>query len=492
MKTELSYRPTCYEQLIIDLTKNPDANLLYENYPEFKKRGHSKEEFEAWAAYSKFSLFVTQFGGNDNTKKEYQKAALELLQKGVSLSDELNQKWFQASEKIGKNKTFAPCEALAAEYVIPQYRFFPEEIAAFKQAEEQGRVKSAVLKYSDRYGQKTAFCYPYLNIPANEGGRPDILVAFSGHQQTGCWFVEAVYHYLKNKIARYKKEGLNCEKIVDRLLEQPLYVASLGMTDNQGLTDWNPRFVFRQKHEYGMYFRHMAFGGLPLGLINKLSMLEVKDTSTEENIGFIIDTLKHYKLNDVNLILLGYPVYQWRTMVEFAKGFAKRIDVPDVYLRIADIPTKRNAGDITQTRFLSYDSLEMQGLDLISNCIANPFRQTEGENAARFPLPDGGKFPEAMKPLLQLALGYSYKNIPHELCGTNEDVALILKLNRSLMLLQHDKGYSGEVQDRQQMQLAIQTNKNLIAAGFTTQELISQADFLSEKEFYEALVDLYC
>lgn len=220
-------------------------------------------------------------------------------------------------------------------------------------------------------------------------------------------------------------------------------------------------------------------------------MLEVKDTSTEENIGFIIDTLKHYKLNDVNLILLGYPVYQWRTMVEFAKGFAKRIDVPDVYLRIADIPTKRNAGDITQTRFLSYDSLEMQGLDLISNCIANPFRQTEGENAARFPLPDGGKFPEAMKPLLQLALGYSYKNIPHELCGTNEDVALILKLNRSLMLLQHDKGYSGEVQDRQQMQLAIQTNKNLIAAGFTTQELINQADFLSEKEFYEALVDLY-
>ena len=97
-----------------------------------------------------------------------------------------------------------------------------------------------------------------------------------------------------------------------------------------------------------------------------------------------------------------------------------------------------------------------------------------------------------MKPLLQLALGYSYKNIPHELCGTNEDVALILKLNRSLMLLQHDKGYSGEVQDRQQMQLAIQTNKNLIAAGFTTQELINQADFLSEKEFYEALVDLYC
>lgn len=488
---KLAYVPTCYEQVVIDLIENPDSCPDYKDYPEFAKRGHSENEFNAWIWHSKMSLYVAGFNGNDNAKKDYIKAALTLLRKAKKNDPKTIESWYEASEKIGKIKCFALCEAVASEFTIPAYRLFPEEIEAFKNAEEQGRVKDAVLKYTDQYGEKTAFCHPFYNVPANEGGRPDVFIAFSGHQQTGCWFVEIIYNYLWNKINKANNSGLSKSEIVQKLLDEPLYLGSLGMTDNQGLTDWNPEFLFRKDHEYGMYFRHMAYGGLPAALRNKLSMLEVKDTSTAENIAFIISTLKHYGLDNVNLILVGYPVYQWRTMVEFAKGFAKRTDAPNVHIRIVDIPTKKDSGDITETRYLSYDSLEMQGLDLISNCIANPFRQTTGEDAARFPLPDGGSFPEEMKPLLQLALGYSYKNIPHELCGTDETVALVLKLNRSLMLLEHDKGYSGTVQDKQQKELADATNCKLIAQGLTTPELIADESFVSEKKFYAALVDFY-
>lgn len=485
-----NYAPTCYEQVIIDMVKNPNKVFEFDEYPEFEKRDHSWQEFEAWVKYSKFSMLIAGFAGNDNQKKNYMKTLIQTL-RDSELDDNNLQ---EASKAIGKSyagiDSLSVCEFLAYDIDIPQYHFFPQEIKAFQKAEEQGRVTNAVLEYSDQYGSKTAFCYPYLDIPANEGERPDVLVVFSGHHQSGCWAVEAIYHYFKNKILKFRNAGLNDEEIVEKMLQQPLYIASLGKTDNQGVTDWDPNFLFRKDHEYGMYFRHLAYGGIPKSLCDKLSMLNVNDTSTEENIGFLIETLKHYGLDNVNLILLGYPVYQWRTLVEFTKGFSQR-ETPNVYIRVADIPTKKDNGDITETRYLSYDRLDMQGLDLISNCIANPFRETSGENAKRFPLEAGGAFPEEMKPLLQLALAYSYKNIPHELCGTDEQVALILKLNRSIMLLQHDTGYSGSVQDHQQLKLAEKTNENLISQGLTTAKIISQAETMTEKEFYKALVALY-
>lgn len=493
----LGYKPTCYEAIVIALKENPEISPKFADYPEFAKRGHSEKEFNDWVLHSRLSLYVSKFGGNDNAKKAYIQALIKFVN---AQTPENEAKRRQAAAAIGKDtEGIAVIEWSAASRPIPKYRLFPHELKALKKAEEFGRGKKVRLKYQDKFGEKEAFCYPYKKIPCNEGGRPDVIVAFSGHQQTGTKLVEAYYHYMHNA---YMKNIIPM-----------VFIASLGLTDNQGLTDWNPKFTFRKFHEYGMYFAHASFGGLPQGLLNDLQMEDVKDTSTEENIGFLIETLNRYNLSDVNLIFLSYPVYQMRTMTEFAKGFATRENAPNVHIRIADIAPKKfddedellsamaqdklsqqefySLYDFDTFRILSYDRFDAQLFDLISNCCANILLQTTGENATRFPLPNHENLPEELKPLLQLALAYSYKNIPHELCGTDETVALALKLSRSTMLRQHDCGYSGEIQDKQQMYYAVETNRKLLKEGLVSIELLTEGPDMKEDEFIYELFEFY-
>lgn len=497
-KNVLSYKPTCYEAVVIALKENPEISPKFTDYPEFALRGHSETEFYNWVMHSRLSLYLAGFGGNDNAKKAYYQALIKF----VSAQTEENlARLKETAIAIGKKPDeIAAVEWGAASSPMPKYRLLPNELKALKKAEEFGRGKKVVLKYQDKFGEKKAFCYPYKKIPVNEGGRPDVIVAFSGHQQTGTKLVEAYYHYMHHAFTETESMP-------------EVYIASLGLTDNQGLTDWNPEFTFRKSHEYGMYFAHAHFGGLPQRLLNKLRMDDIKDTSTEENIGFLIETLNRYGLSGVNLIFLGYPVYQMRTMTEFAKGFATRENAPDVHIRIADIEPKKfddedellaalakeklsqgefyDLFDFDTFRILSYDRFDAQLFDLISNCCTNILRQTEGENATRFPLPGREKLPEELKPLLQLALAYSYKNIPHELCGTDETVALALKLSRSTMLIQHDCGYSGEIQDKQQTIYAIETNKKLLKEELVSEELLTDGPYMEEEKFVDKLFEFY-
>lgn len=513
----LAYAPTCYEQVIIDLKANPSAELKMSDYPEFKLRKHTKKQFEAWVAHSKLNLFLTGLGGNDNAKKAYQQALFAYIAKRDMINlEKLN----QAAKKIDRMPKGCDIDGLecllnieieAASVKIPKYKLLPEEIEILKWAEEHGRGKDTILRYKDKFGLKYACCYPYLDYPVNEGGRVDVAVVFSGHHQTGTRFVEFFYHYMLHffhkasalieKIRNTPQNDINTLfELMFELRKLKLYMASLGLTDNQGLTDWDPKFFFRKLHEYYMYFAHANYGGIPKCITDKLLMYNVTDTDTEQNAIFLQDTLKHYHLDNVNLIFIGYPVYQMRVMTEMAKYFSKS-DI-NVHIRIADLPTKEYdnyvdaivGGKLTfdNHRFLSYDDLEMQGFDLISNCVANIYRETTGKTAKRFPLPGYKNFPNKLKSLIQLALGYSYKNIPHELCGTDETVALTLKLNRSAMLVAHDKGYSGKAQEQQQQYLADETNKMLIREGFISEDLLQNSQGMSEEKFMTELLNLYC
>lgn len=521
----LQYTPTCYEQVVIDLKADSSANLKISDYPEFKLRGHSKKEFEAWVAHSKLALFLSELGGNDNAKKAYQQAMFAYVSeyhKSLGIHNH-PEKMQEAALKIGRIKQgeildvfISKVELDAARLKIPKYRLLPEEIETLKKAEQLGRGKDTILNYKDTFGEKDAKCYNYLEYPVNEGGRVDVAVVFSGHQQTGTRFLEFFYPYmlkyidnvcqLVEKIRNFESGSFELFQLLIEFRKQRFYMASLGMTDNQGLTDWSPEFFFRKLHEYYMYFAHATYGGVPKGITEKLLMYEVKDTDTAQNFIFLENTLKHYHLDDVNLIFIGYPVYQMRVMTEMAKAFSK--SGVNVHIRIADIPTKPFSneeeavmalknGDISEEEFealdfdsyrlLSYDNLEMQCFDLISNCVANIYRENQGKEAKRFKLPGYNKFPKQLKSLIQLALAYSYKNIPNELCGTDQTVALALKLNRTAMLIAHDKGYSGKVQEKQQQFYAEQTNKRLVRQEVISEKLLKKSKEMGEEEFILAL-----
>lgn len=508
---KLAYVPTCYEQVIIDLKENPTAELKMSDYPEFKRRGHTKKQFEAWVTHSKFSLYLTKFGGKDNDKKAYQQALCDYVKAPNFINEET---LFDVAVKIGRIDDWneisldklTPIEIAAASCKIPMYKLLPEELKILKEAEKIGRGKDVILNYKDKFGKKQAYCHPYLDYPVNEGDRTDVFVIFSGHQQTGTKFVEFFYSYMLNYFFKMEELTERIRKTQDfqeavvlglELKVMNFFIASCGLTDNQGLTDWDSSFFFRKMHEYYMYFAHANYGGIPKSITNKLLMYDVKDTDTAQNAVFLEDTLKHYHLDNVNLIFIGYPVYQMRTLTEMAKYFSKS-DV-NVNIRLADIPTKKfdTKSDLIGSydyRMLSYDKLDMQGFDLISNCVSNLYREKKGKTAKRFQLPGKkyAKFPKELKPLIQLALGYSYKNIPHELCSTEETVALALKLNRSLMLKTHDQGYSGKVQEKQQQYYADEINKMLIDSGCLSEELIQKANTISEVDYLQELYKLFC
>lgn len=447
---------TVYETLVERVVASKKfANLA----KQFVARGHTKQDMDLWAQYAAFIGDVCSCAdGSLNQKKEFIRKYVDWCLNGGDFD-----KVRAAAAVIGY-----PCESEKRFTLpIPEYRLLPEEIKIIKNAEELGRGQNTALFYRDGYGHKTAYCVPYKSVAAHEGGRKDVLVVFSGHQETGTKAVECFYNYVRHN---------HC---------LPDGIMFLGLEDNQNLTEFNPSFVLRKSSEYRMYLRQAIALGVPKGLLKKLLMAPT-DTDTAQNIQLTINTLNKYGMDHVNLIFLSYPVYQMRVMSEFAFGLTQSADAPDCYVRIADIAPKTEDGSFEESRYLSYDQPDKQLLDLsLANCVAHLYRE---HGKSRFALPGYDCYPEEFKALAPLGLGYSYPNVVHELCGTDETVAAVLKIMRTLMLDARDKGLSGEAQDKQQQVLTKLMAEKLCREGFTTPELMKKTRLMNEKQFLAAIL----
>ncbi len=483
------YQPTCYEQIIAELVKNPTAEIFYEDYPEFEQRGHTESEVKTWLDYANLALFLMNCSGNINQKKAFARAVVSFYREktitamnsllGAAVPLELDLKLDNLPWQL-KNIKNNP---------IINYRLLPDEISTILQAERLGRGhQGTILSYEDKYGKKSVVSTGYRKIVSNLGGRKDIFVVFSGHQQTGPKAAEAIYRYI----------AIN-EKL-------PEGVIFLGLEDNQNLTEFNDAFVIRQKSEYQMYYNELKALGLPEKWLDQLAMIPT-DTDTFQNIGFLVNTLKKYRLDNVNLYFISYPAYQLRVATEFAFGLTAREDAPDCHIFIADIAPKRFADkdeafqalmcgtinmeeynhlDFDDFRILSYDKPEMQLLDLsLANCVAHLYRE---HGKTRFAIPELVQYPDCFKALVPLGLGYSYPNVVNELCGTDETVAGILKIMRTLMLDEHDKGLSGASQDAQQQWYVNQTGKKLVAKKLTTPNILKNGCQMTVKEFLSEIL----
>lgn len=481
------YKATCYEAVVEKLVSNPTAEIFYEDYPEFEQRGHTVAEANTWLAYARMALLLMDYSGNINAKKAFARALVSYLAK----ADEATQK---ALEEAAKSIEFPldlenlPDEFLALKGTpIINYRLFPEEKEIILNAEKLGRGPQDEIQLETIFGRETVQSVDYRKIIGNIGGRKDILIIFSGHQQTGTKGAEAIYHYI----------------MINGKL--PDGVIFLGLEDNQNLTEFNDEFVIRQKTEYQMYYNELKSLGLPKEWLDKLAMVPT-DTDTMQNIGLLINTLKKYGLDNVNLYFVSYPVYQLRVATEFAFGLNQREDAPNCHLFIANIAPKKFenfeqafeaciCGDITQKEFnnidfddvriLSYDKPEMQLFDLsLANCVAHLYRE---HGKTRYAIAGLDKYPKEFKALAPLGLGYSYPNVVNELCGTDEKVAGILKIMRTLMLDEHDCGLSGAEQDVQQQWYVAQMGKKLLAQGLTTKNILKNGYNMTIEEFLEEL-----
>lgn len=486
-----------YEQIAVAISINPSQILFAEDFPDFFERGHSAKEFKSWVQYLHLAYDILQNGqGGINDKKDYAVALINFLREP---SEENHTVYQEMADKV---QLLEPSQIAydVSENLIPEYHLYHEELQLIRDAEKYGRGEHGLmLNYTDfncatgLFEQKDVVSYDYRKIPANEAGRPDIFVCFSGHHETGIKMVEGFYHY-------FKAHG-----------KLPEGIMFLGLTDNQGLTFWNDAFKFRKSSEYRMYLRHALALGIPKGLLRKFLMTP-KDTSTSDNSILIVDTMKKYALDDVNLIMFGYPLYQKRMACQIPFEVSKIIDAPSAWFRIASIPTKEydtiesiayynpeadNAAiedlKYRYLRILSYDRLTKQLADLsFGNCIAHLFRKHDEE---RFALPgtENGiaDYPEKFKPLLPLFLGYSYANVANEICGTDETVANMLKIARTVMLHQHDEGLFGAAQDKEQEEYNQYMGKWLVKNGFTTPELIRKGKYMEEDQFIKTLTEFY-
>lgn len=483
------YQPTCYEQIIADLVKNPTNEIFYEDYPEFEQRGHTAAEVQTWLDYANMALYLMHCPGSINQKKAFARAlvtyhhektetaANALQAAAVPLELELKPDDLPWQLKNIKNKA------------IINYHLSADETAAILQAERLGRGRQGeILSYEDKYGKKSVISTDCRKIVSNLGGRKDIFVVFSGHQQTGPKAAEAIYRYI----------AIN-GKLPDGVI-------FLGLEDNQNLTEFNDAFVIRQKSEYQMYYNELKALGFPWEWLDQLAMIPT-DTDTFQNIGLLVNTLKKYGLDNLNLYFISYPAYQLRVATEFAFGLTAREDAPDCRIFIADIAPKRfadneqafqalmcgaismeeyNRLDYDDFRVLSYDKPQMQLLDLsLANCVAHLYRE---HGKTRYAIPGLVKYPDCFKALAPLGLGYSYPNVVNELCGTDEKIAGILKIMRTLMLDAHDTGLSGISQDAQQQWYVAQTGRKLVAQKLTTPNILKDGYTMTVKEFLDEIL----
>lgn len=418
------------------------CRLFREVYPEFARRGHSADEFQNW-------MFLAV-------------AVRNMLIEHQELS--LNEVKDFARRNVRMN--------------IPFYRLTVNELNAIYEAEKLGAGETGVIyAYEDNRGRKDVRAYPLMEIPCREGGRDDVLVVFSGHPGSAAMAVQGLYSYV------YRHRRL------------PFGIMFLGLEDNQNMTEFNPEFKLRKSSEYRMYLRQMLALGVPRELLSRL-LMKPNDTSTAGNIELIADTLRRYDLHDVNLVCVTYPAYQMRVAAELPWGL-RRLGVDDAWLRIALVPIRPTEEESVSAdvnlfkRVFSYDKAEYQLADLsLANGIAHLFRE---HGKTRFALPgfEEGTYPDRFKALAPLFLAYSYPNVVHELAGTDETVAAVLKIIRTLMLDVYDEGVGGKAQDEQMVAETATTKEILRLSALASPEVLERGCRMSCTEWLDRLNAFY-
>lgn len=472
----------CYTQVVYDLLSGKTPSI--EMYPEFAQRGHSTTEANAWIEYVKMAAFLNRnLNAHPNAIKEYAYRMMKYVQHP---SGRNYVKFEKSAEKVGiKNPAanLSDIEYNAARLQLPNYRLSQSEIDTILYAEQYGQGPGGILlDYCDIFGHKQVFSEDYRCIEANDDGRPDVILVYSGHQQTGHKATELIYRYINN-------HG-----------KLPEYVFNIGFEDNQNMTDFNPEFEYRKRSEADTYANEEEALGLPREYVRKL-WLDPNDTDTWQNINVVASLKKRFGIEECNLIIIGYPVYQLRTATEFAWGL-NREDAPNCHITIADIGPKRFAtaegteGGYDDYRVLSYDQPEYQLADLsLMNCCAHIHLRTSGNDQIRYEFPWLGAYPNEFKQLGAMFMSYSYPNVYSAMLGSegeekklDEEVAAVMKILRYLMLCIYDKGMSGKAMDEQEAWYVKQTAQKLITLGLTSKELIEKGPDMTTEDFLTSVL----
>ena len=238
-----NYRP-CYVQVVRDLVNGVDINKT--EYPEFAERKHSPVEELAWKLYAEMAVEINKVKGHPNHKKEYARLMIEFIKNPCPAKYKL---LVDIAVKLDiEHPAQAMTETMyqAAQFTLPEYHLTNKEYDTILAAEEYGRGKPGVLlDYCGKFGHKKVLSIDYRAVPANKDGRIDVVLVYSGHQQTGHKAAELMYNYL-----------LNHSKFPD-------YVFNIGFEDNQNMTDFNPAFKYRKRSEADTYANEEIALGLP-------------------------------------------------------------------------------------------------------------------------------------------------------------------------------------------------------------------------------------
>lgn len=423
---------------------------------------------------------VNRLPGHPNHKKEYARLFIEFVKKPCPVTYKL---LTEVAAKLGIEhpaKEMSEVMCNAAQFDIPNYNLTDEEYQTILEAEEYGRGKPGVLlDYCGKFGHKKVLSIDYRAVPANKDGRIDVVLVYSGHQQTGHKAAELMYNYL-----------LNHSKFPD-------YVFNIGFEDNQNMTDFNPAFKYRKRSEADTYANEEIALGLPENYVRKL-WLDPTDTDTWQNIKVVASLKRRFGIEKCNLIIVGYPVYQLRTATEFAWGLDHAEDAPDCNIIIGrhsaqtrGMASWKERPEETSTS-IAYCPMTSRCTSLpdlsLANCCAHIHLRTSGDDQIRYAIPGLGEYPDSFKKLAVMFMAYSYPNVTRELCGDDEEVAGAMKILRYLQLCKYDKGMSGEAMDRQEDWYVKQTVSKLQREGLTGKAIIDDTRYMDKQEAEEAIL----
>ena len=451
------YKPTVYEQIVIDYSAGKKLN--YDDYKdELSARGWSEKRY--FDAYIKDLEFINDlmkesgfikfaderlkdyfsadkakeiFGilrniaeiedekQKNKSKKKLKNTLTEELENAGYNSKELDafKKDMAIIEKIAENPNFNL--RIAADIVkkyhpskdedVLRFSLLDEEKKIVLAAEQQGMFKDGEIIEYEGYDKKIE-AHDYLNLPE----KADAFVIFSGHPGSAEPAIEA---WFKD----YKRTG-KAKKLV-----------FLGLYDNQGNTDFSQGDLkFNTGSEVEMYVRYCREFGISEEIL-KVCLVTPTDTSTEDNTQLLAEIRNKFfdKENDVNFVMFGYPAYQKRIASEFSFQFQKMENegmkngeklAPTSFIMPVVKPKQNEA-----YRYLSYDNLDGIAQDIImGNCLPHPYRVSAG---GRF---DSklGEYPQEFKAYLPISLVYSYPNVANELAGTDIEVGTKMKLLRAI------------------------------------------------------------
>ena len=429
----LDYKPTVYEQIVIDFLAGKE--LKFENYQdELTARGWNERRY--FDAYIKDMKFIKKMMDEPNFNL---KAAADVIKK----------------MHPSKNED------------VLQFALTDTEKQIVLATERKGMFKDGEVIEYDGYKRKIT-AHDYHKLPENT----DAFVIFSGHPGSAEPAVEAWFE-------DYRRTG-KAKKLV-----------FLGLYDNQGNTDFSQENLhFNTGSEVEMYVRYCKKAGNSEEIIREC-LIAPTDTSTEENTALLAEIRNKYFSHDkeVHFAMFGYPAYQKRIASEFAFQFQRMEDegmpngeklAPTNFIMPVVEPKNKES-----ERYLSYDKLSGIAQDIIvGNCLAHPYRINAG---GRF---DSklGKYPDQLKSLLPISLVYSYPNVAHELAGTDEKVATVMKLLRAV---QH-RVYGWEdakAVDNTMMYNVFHLRQRLAHKGKLTAEVAFHSDEQSKEKNLHAIAN---